>query len=267
MKCEQIAELLPDFLHGALNREQTDTVGRHLAECADCRDEVAVWDKLALLPAAEPSSAARHRFEEMLRAYEAGRQERRPAFARPRISPRRSGFDWLRSPLVQLGGSLALLAIGFFLGAGLNRVRSRSDELAAMRSEVSSMRQLVVLSMLQQQSASERLQAVSYSQHEERLDPQVLSALLHTLRYDSSVDVRLAALDALSHHAAQPQVRIGVTDALQAQQSPLVQVALIDQLLEWHDPDTTQRLRSFQQSPNLNPTVRERAAWALSKLQ
>jgi len=42
---------------------------------------------------------------------------------------------------------------------------------------------------------------------------------------------------------------------------------LIDQLLEWRDPDSVQRLRNFQQSPNLNPTVRERAAWAVSKLQ
>lgn len=267
MKCEQIAELLPDFLRGSLDREQTDTVERHLAGCADCRDEVAIWDKLALLPASEPSPAARHRFEEMLRAYEVGRHENQPGFARDETLPRRSPFNWLRSPLVQLAGGLAFLAIGFFLGAGLNRVRSQSDELTAMRSEVSNMRQLVVLSMLQQQSASERLQAVGYSQHEERLDPQVLSALLHTLRYDSSIDVRLAALDALSRHAAQPQVRVGVTDALQAQQSPLVQVALIDQLLEWHDPDAIQRLRSFQQSPNLNPTVRERADWALSKLQ
>jgi hypothetical protein len=267
MKCEQIAELLPDFLRGGLDLGQTDTVERHLAECADCRDEVALWDKLALLPAAEPNPAARQRFEEMLRAYEAGRQERQPVLAHTSVSPRRSAFDWLRSPLVQLAGSLALLAIGFFLGAGLNRVRSQSNEVAVMRAEVSNMRQLVVLSMLQQQSASERLQAVSYSQNEQRLDPQVLSALLHTLRYDSSVDVRLAALDALSRHAAQPQVRVGVTDALQAQQSPLVQVALIDQLLEWHDPDAIQRLRSFQQSPDLNPTVRERAEWAVSKLQ
>jgi Putative zinc-finger len=260
MKCEQIAEHLPDFLRGGLKREQAEIVERHLNECAECRDEVAVWEKLALLPAAEPSPEARERFEKMLRAYQVGRAER-PAAARW------AGLAWLRSPLVQLAGSLALVAMGFLLGNGLNRIRSQSDDLAAMRSELTNMRQLVVLSMLQQQSASERLQAVSYSQREARLDPQVLAALLHTLRYDSSVGVRLAALDALSRHAGQPQVRTGVTDALQAQQSPLVQVALIDQLLEWRDPGSVQRLRNFQQSPNLNPTVRERADWALGKLQ
>ena len=39
-------------------------------------------------------------------------------------------------------------------------------------------------------------EGVSWSTREQQLNPQVLSALLHTLRYDPSVDVRLAALDA-----------------------------------------------------------------------
>ena len=266
MKCEQIAELLPDFLGGSLEREPAEKVERHLSECANCRDEVAVWEKLALLPGVEPSPDARARFEGMLRAYRAGRTE--PSrFAEVQLGRRRAGLPWWRSPLLQMAAGIALVAIGFAIGNGFNRSRSESDELVAMRAQLASTRQLVVLSMLQEQSASERLQAVSFSQHEERLDPQVLGALLHTLRYDSSVDVRLAALDALSQHSAQPQVRRGVTNALQAQQSPLVQVALIDQLLEWRDPDAVERLRNFQQSPNLNPTVRQRAEWALTKLQ
>lgn len=267
MKCEEIGELLPDFLCGALGPEQKQTVEDHLKGCAECRDEVAVWEKLSLLPAAEPGPDARDRFEKMLRAYEAGRGEQRGARLRAAPTRRLAGFAWLHSPLAQLGWGLALLAVGFLAGNGVKRIRSQSEDVAAMHAELTNMRQLVVLSMLQQQSASERLQAVSYSQREERLDPQILTALLHTLRYDSSVDVRLAALNALSQHGAQPQVRAGVTDALGAQQSPLVQVALIDQLLEWREPDAAQRLRDLQQAPNLNPIVRERAEWALGKLQ
>src|SRR5207244_1063751 len=83
------------------------------------------------------------------------------------------------------------------------------------------------------------------------------------LRYDASVDVRLAALDALSRHGRQPQVHKAILDSLQ-QQSPLVQVALIDLLLEWRDPDAAQRLQALQQAPNLNPTVRQRVEWAKS---
>jgi anti-sigma factor RsiW len=272
MKCEQIAELLPDYLQGTLTREQASLVEAHCQECADCLDETAVWKKLSLLPSEQPSSESRGRFEAMLHAYPSAGAEQAAGAASLAEAKHSSGWSsvirWFRSPLGAVAWSAALLLSGIFLGTRLNDANSsRSQELAAMHSELTNMRQLVVLSMLQQQSAGERLQGVSWSSREDHLDPQVQSALLHTLRFDGSVDVRLAALDALSRHASQPQIRKGVVDTLQEQQSPLVQVALIDLLAEWHDPDAAQRLRNFQQTANLNPIVRQRAEWAVSKLQ
>ena len=271
MKCEEMEELLPDYLQGSLRAEQDGLVERHLAECADCREDVVIWKKLSLLPVEKPRKESRERFETMLQAYQTGRGDRAPArMERPKRAP---VWDWLRSPVGAVAWSAALLVAGIFAGNILGSkthtntgTNPNQDEIVALRSDLANMKQMVVLSMLQQQSASERLQAVSYSTRVDQLDPQVMSALVHTLRYDGSVDVRLAALDALSRHGAQPQVHKGVVDALQEQQSPLVQVALIDLMLEWRDPDAAQRLRNFVQTPNLNPTVKQRADWALSKL-
>jgi anti-sigma factor RsiW len=271
MKCEQIAELLPDYLQGNLNREQTAAVEQHCQRCADCADDVAVWKKLSVLPTEQLSPESRARFEDMLDSYAApatGQAAGRSFADTKPASGWHSVIHWLRSPLGAAVWSAALLLIGIFLGTRISEVSSsRSREMAAMHSELDNMRQLVVLSMLTQQSAAERLQGVSWSSREDHLDPQVQAALLHTLRFDGSVDVRLAALEALSRHAAQPQIRKSVLDALGEQQSPLVQVALIDLLAEWRDPDATQRLRNFEQTPNLNSAVRQRAEWAVSKLQ
>lgn len=268
MKCEEMGELLPDYLEGNLKAEQDELVEQHIAECADCREDVAIWKKLSLLPAEQPNAESRQRFRAMLHAYQTGRNDKEAAELG---REKRAGvWSWLRSPAGAVAWSAALLVVGVFSGNYLGNKTARTNpgqnEIAAMHVELTNMRQLVVLSMLQQQSASERLEGVSYSQREEHLDPQVLAALVHTLRYDNSVDVRLAALDALSRHGGQPQVRKDVVDALEEQQSPLVQVALIDQMLEWRDPDAAERLRNFAESPNLNPTVKQRADWAVSKL-
>jgi len=267
MKCEQIAELLPDYLQGSLNPDQFREVEAHLGQCADCFEEVAIWKKLSLLPVEQPSLASRARFEAMLQAFQASHSTRRRNESE---SKQRASawifFRWLRAPLGAMAWSAALLIIGIYAGLHLANFKSRFQDLAAMQSELANMKRLVVLSMLQQQSASARLEGVTWSTREQQLDPQVLSALLHTLRYDQSVDVRLAALDALSRHSAQPQVRGSVVSALPEQQSPLVQVALIDQLVEWHDREAKPHLERLRQSPNLNPTVRQRADWAISKL-
>jgi anti-sigma factor RsiW len=269
MKCEYIAELLPDYLQGRLSTEQHHNVEGHLEQCADCSEEVVIWRKLSLLPVEQPGPASRVRFEAMLQAYQAGRSNQ-PADDSPWRKRASSWnwnvFHWLRSPVGAMAWSAVLLAIGVFAGLRLAGPKPLSLDLAAMQSELAGMKQLVVLSMLQQQSASARLEGVTWSTRDQQLDPQVLSALLHTLRYDASVDVRLAALDALSRPGRQPQVHKAILDSLQQQQSPLVQVALIDLLLEWRDPDAAQRLQALQQAPNLNPTVRQRVEWAKSKL-
>lgn len=267
MKCEQISELLPDYLQGSLRPDQHRTVEAHLKECADCSEEVAVWRKLSLLPVEQPSPMSRMRFEAMLQAYQASRSNEPSGNSewRKRASSW-NFFHWLRSPLGAVAWSAALLVIGVFAGLRMAAPKPLSPEIVEMQKQLDSTKQLVVLSMLQQQSASARLEGVSFTTRDERLNPQVLSALLHTLRYDPSVDVRLAALDALSRHSAQPQVRNSVVNALQEQQSPLVQVALIDQLVEWHDRDAKPQLERLRQSQDLNPAVRQHADEAIGKL-
>jgi anti-sigma factor RsiW len=269
MNCERVAELLPDYFAGALNHDLDDQLEDHLQQCAQCRESVTLWNELARLPQEQPSPALRARFEAMLRAYQEGQSERAKGSSGPQkvrnVLPFRAEGNWLR-PAGVFACALVLLAVGFAGGRYMGASNTHSQEqLIAMQKEMSGVRQLLVLSMLQQQSASERLQGITWSTQAQS-DPKVLAALLHTLRYDSSVDVRLAALNALSRHGDQPMVRAGLLDTLQARQSPLVQVALIDQLVEMRYASALQQLRKVQQDPDTNPVVRQRAEWAIQKL-
>ncbi len=265
--CEEISALMPDYLHNRLQSEQVNMVKAHLEGCNSCAEEVTLWQKLGALPQEQPSPALASRFNAMLETYQEGRWEQR------NLQSERNKFldfgaivAWVRTPALSMGWAVALLLGGFFGGRYLDRDKKQNDQLATVQQQLVDMRELVVVSMLKQQSPSERLQGVSFSMDQKQPDGKVLEALLHTLRYDNSVDVRLAALDALSRYSSQPDIRQGLKDSLQPQQSPMVQVALIDTLVDLHDASIVPQLKQFQADPKTDPTVRKRADWGIQQL-
>jgi len=135
--------------------------------------------------------------------------------------------NWRQLPAAGIVWACLFLACGYFIGKHADRSADTAaqTQLNEMRQELGAMRQMVALSMLQQGSASQRLEGVSWSTRLPEPDPKVLSALFHTLRFDSNVDVRLAALDALGRYAGRPEIRSELVDVLPNQQSPLVQIA------------------------------------------
>ncbi len=272
MNCERVEVLLPDYLHGALAHNAADKIEQHLEQCAQCKETVTLWNRLADLPQEQPSPLLRARFEAMLKTYEEARAEKRPPGPRRNWSllPFLMGGNWARAA-AGFAAAAVLLVAGFAAGRFTMRPEpaphSAETEIASVREELRDMRQLVVLSMLQQQSASERLQAVAMGTQQAQINPDVMQALLRTLRFDSSVDVRLAALNALSRHGSQPGVRAALVDILQANQSPLVHVALIDRLVQMRETSAVAPLQQVRQDPALNPAVRQRAEWALGELK
>jgi len=272
MNCEQIAELLPDYLQDSLGRDQRAVVEVHLQSCDQCREEVTLWQKLSLLPEEQPSPELRARFKTMLDAYQEGRSQYGGAFKEKRswLGGFLSG-GWLRMPAAGLAWAVLLLVVGFLAGRSMNSPGTTSSpDLAKLQSDLADMRQMVTLSLLQQESASERLQAIAqataWSMSEQHADPKVLAALLHTLHSDRSVDVRLAAVDALGRYHNQPEVRKGLLEALQGRQSPMVQVALIDLMVDLKDSSVVPVLKKFEQDPNTNPDVRQRARQGIQQL-
>jgi hypothetical protein len=177
----------------------------------------------------------------------------------------RSGrFWWLRHPAFQAASAVAILAIGFFLGTMTTR---DSGQIAELRNEVNSMKQMVTLSLLQQQNASDRLRGVTWSYRVEQSDSEVLGALLTTVNHDPNVNVRLAAVDALHNFADSPVGRHGLVQALNKQSSPLVQIAILDELVDLRIRSAVPAINTLKTAPGINPEVKQHADWALGKLQ
>lgn len=219
------------------------------------------WERMSEWRDEQPGPAVRARFYQMLEAYEEGRR----AAAAPAKAIRFSW--WPMTPVWQFAAAACLLVLGAGLGSLLPREQpGKTQELATLRSEVQNMRQLVALSLLQQQSASDRLRGVTYSYRVEPSDMEVLSALLQTVNGDPNVNVRLAAVDALRPFLDSPVARRGIAQALPKQSSPLVQVALLGLVREVRDTEAAANVQALAGTPGVDPAVQQRARQVAAEL-
>jgi hypothetical protein len=282
MNCNDAIELLTESLAAPLSGRTAAELAAHLAACDSCRAEAAemrrIWEELERLPEEIPGEEMRQRFAAGLEPHlDAAR--RRAGFGRrggmgrafERLGPGLEGWleRWLpRRPLAQAGLAAATLAVGVLIGSdhGFGLFRAARDsggagerqrsEIGELRQEVRSLSQLVTLSLLKQDSASERLRGVSFGRQAEPGDDRVLQALLDTLSHDPDVNVRLAAVDALAPALEQPVVRERMLQEVAKQGSPMVQIALIDLLVGRDRAGSQRQLMELVASPSLDETVR-----------
>jgi len=262
MTCDQVKEHIADFLAGALGRSEAEELQEHFAQCAACKQEAEAlsetWEALGLLEQEQPSPQLRSRFYQSLEAYRQGLEAAAPAPVRRRF------FDW---GWQGWAWSAALLVAGLGAGQWLGQRDRGQHDIAGLQDEVHHMRQLVTLSLLEQQSASERLRGVDYAYRVDQSDTQVLSALLHAVNHDPNVNVRLAAVDALRKFSSSPEVKGKLDQSLSKQESPMVQLALIDFIVDTRDKGAVASLAALQRSPTADKNVKEKALWGLSQLQ
>ena len=274
MQCEEVREQFADYVIDQLQEPTATRIREHMRSCESCRTEAeelkSLWTALGLIPTQEPSPELRSRFQIMLQAYEHGLAQ----------APRNSRLErfnswlmswWPRRPALQLSLSLALLLLGVMIGKQGQSVstvpKDQPNEVAELRDELVQMRQMVALSLMQQQSASERIKGVNWSYQLQKPGGEVLTALLNTLMHDSNVNVRLATVDALRQFGDRPVVRRGVIEAMTRQESPIVQIALIDLAVDLREKESIATLRQLTQDQKVDDTVRDRAQKGIAELE
>ncbi len=270
--CEHVQQRLPEYWAGTIAMNDHREIDKHLETCPACKAEAAqlgaLWANLDLVPVGNPSPQMRPRFYQMLDAYRSGLDEA----ARPVAhATARNWFSWIVPWQGAVAGALAMLVVGFFAGRTLapSKPVTKLDDntqIAQLRGEVNSMRQMVALSLLQQQSAADRMRGVSFSQRVDKSDNEVVSALLDTVKNDPSINVRLAAVEAFKNFSSNAKARRSLLESVSVQDSPLVQIAIIELLVDLNDQTATKTLAGFTKDASLQREVQERARWAVTQL-
>ncbi len=266
MNCETIREQLIDLWRGDLSADQQEAVEGHLAGCKECERESArlgsLWSELAALDneAAPPvpSESLRQRFYPALEAHQ--RKLERPSLWRRWLS----AFSGSGSPTLRPAWSMPNLVLGIALGAAVMWAVGARDRIERLSAEVDDLRGTASLSLLANDSASERLRGVSWGS-QVLADDRIVDALLDSVRHDPNVNVRLAALDALARKIDSPRVHAGLAQTLPNQQSPVLQVALAEVLRE-RNGGSTVALEELLERRDLDEQVRTQVRFLLESV-
>jgi len=282
MNCSRVQDSFIDYQDGTLPAGDATALRAHLATCPTCQREWSALQemtrKLDALPAIEePSPRLREQFYAMLETHQRDADSVSP-FALARGTLDRFFAALLPSaPTLQFAGALAVLALGVFAGAryfqppaaapAVDNSAKQAQEIADLKAQMNDVNRLVAVSLLQQKSTSERMQAVLATLDLKSPDRKTLTDLVGVLSVDSSVNVRLAVVEALTPHADDSLVRAGLLSALPRESAPLVQVAMIELLTSARDTDAVPVFERLSRDESTDKNVRESARRGLAVLR
>ena len=279
MNCKEIQAVMIDHLDQALPAAVEAQIKEHLASCDDCRREAE--DLRILLTAIKntqqelPSPTLRENFNTMLQSELNMETMSSLLQSQPKEEkPRGRLVLFLSSAVGRAAAAVILVAGGIAIGMAI-RPGQASETLAynridspktAAKDMPSRIKENDLLNGIDDESASERIKAVSYAEDIASPDQKVIDALFNSLNNDKNVNVRLAALYSLARFADRHSVRDSLVSSLGIQTEPIIQVVLINLLAEKRERKAIEPIREIMTNKKTLKEVKDAAQKSLKVL-
>lgn len=261
MTREEVSALWVDYINGSLTKEQEKEIVTFLKDNPEVKKEFQLmgdlWKKMEEIPTPEPSKQMDMKFQAMLQGYEIG-QSKKTDFIEVLSSFLRSLFESRMSLATMM--LIVGLGLGYLLNTGAN------EQLTNLNAEVFEMKKMMMLTLIEQPKALDRMKAVQISNEISQPDEKIVEALLQTLNNDSNVNVRLVAAQSLAGLADNPIVRAGLIESIALQTSPVLQNALADIMIELMEKKSISEFEKLLQQQNLDTLVKEKIKTTLETL-
>lgn len=262
---EKYTNLVLAYVDGNLSAEQQNQIEALVAngeiDRKELEDLASTMNKVDQLEAPKPSARMRDQFYAALAKPVTGARFGESRFKKLFVSLR-SLFGSVR-----FAYAITALVVGVGLGLFLSPDLPQNQQLSGLRKEIKNMREAMVLMLLNQPSTTQRLKGVNISMDLPKSDDRVVDALLQTLNHDPNVNVRLAAVEALTHHADNPLARKGLVESIDKQKSPIIQAALADAMVSIQEKQSIPEFKRLLERDNLDKTVRNRIENSIAMLQ
>ncbi|GAA4273576.1 HEAT repeat domain-containing protein [Aquimarina gracilis] len=262
MNCQQIEDHLIDYLDQNLDQEAHQKIEAHLKDCKNCSKALQklqeVFDAIDTDPIELPRADMKLDFEQML-------EKEKALLNTPKVVSleKRSRNSWKTA--LQIAATITLVVTAYFLGKNQNN-ESFSKEIAVLEKEKIEMKQTMTISLIENESASKRLQAVNYAEEFEKPGNDILKALVNKMRYDDHINVRLAAAEALAKFSDSEMVRKALIDVLDKEQDPSMQIELIQILVSIQEKRAVPSMEKLLQEEKTPDYVKDQVKIGLPSL-
>lgn len=248
MERQEIKILIEKFNSGILSESEELALEELIATGKVDLDELHFQQHLEAIPTPDPGMSIDEGFYSMLATEK----------AKSKVKPSMSIIEWwnsIRQSQWQWAYSLVLLAIGLVAGYLINK--PSSSNMDTLTAEVQEMKEMMMLSMLEKESTTERLKAVNLTSDMPDASDKVAAALINTLRTDENNNVRMAAIEALAKYTNMPAVRKEIIASIQYQESPLVQLALAELMVAMEAREAPEAFKELWKEDNTPQEVQE----------
>ena len=186
------------------------------------------------------------------------------------LKKKRQGFSWSAFfSWPEFAPKLAFAAVTLFIGLGIGYYFSPStpnQQVKVLSDQVSDLQEMMMLSLLERSSPTDRLKAVNLTQDMDEASNKVTRALIQTLNKDENINVRLAALEALKPYVGTSTIRQELIKSIGQQDSPLVQVALAELMAEIQEKSSVKELKKILKDERTPKEVKQRIEESINVL-
>ncbi len=264
MENKHITELLPAYIDKALSNDQEFRVAQHLRDCSLCQAALADLQKLNIAfdnePLISPSAQLRTNFFEQIELEKANRSTTVPINS----SIENNKNYWMNTAL-KVAASVTLLVGAYFFGR--QHANQISDnQIAILNTEKAAFKQTAMLSLMENKSASRRIQGVHYIQEFDQPDKAIVSALADRMLFDENINVRAAAVEVLANFTNSEQVKNTFIEALKVEKDPGIQIAIIQTLGKIQEKKAAEPMQKLLDQEETQPFVKEQIESVLNTI-
>lgn len=253
MKPDKIKSLLEIYYAGNTSLEEEDQLRDALRSIDNLPEELKADAELFIMMGALSDESTDQEFNVKEKEARVIPVEKRP-----------SVFD-LSWPS-RIAAGFSLLVIGVFAGWLLGKQGGENADVAALRQDIDEMKQMVTLSQLRKESASDRIMATYEFRKLDSANDEILDALIYTFNNDNNANVKNAAAEALFKFGNHDKVRKAFINGLTTQTDPVLQIKLIDMLVGLNEKRALPKLQEMMQQESQMKAVKQKAAQGIGKL-